>query len=50
LFFAGQNHVHVQIIASEDEQALITTNPTQRQQRKNDDFMTNNYADPNQMF
>ena len=50
LFFAGQNHVHVQIIASEDEQALITTNPTQRQQRKNDGFMTNNYADPNQMF
>lgn len=50
LFFAGQNHVHVQIIASEDEQALITTSPTQRQQRKNDDFMTNNYADPNQMF
>lgn len=50
LFFAGQNHVHIQIIASEDEQALITTNPTQRQQRKNDDFMTNNYADPNQMF
>ncbi len=50
LFFAGQNHVHIQIIASEDEQALITTNPAQRQQRKNDDFMTNNYADPNQMF
>lgn len=50
LFFAGQNHVHIQIIASEDEQSLITTNPTQRQQRKNDDFMTNNYADPNQMF
>ncbi len=28
LFFAGQNHVHVQIIASQTEQGLITTNPT----------------------
>jgi len=27
LFFAGQNHVHVQIVASETEQELITTNP-----------------------
>lgn len=27
LFFAGQNHVHIQIIASEVEQQLITTNP-----------------------
>ena len=27
LFFASQNHVHVQIIASETEQGLITTNP-----------------------
>lgn len=27
LFFAGQNHVHVQIVASETEQGLITTNP-----------------------
>ncbi len=27
LFFAGQNHVHMQIIASETEQKLITTNP-----------------------
>ncbi len=27
LFFAGQNHVHIQIIASPTEQALITTNP-----------------------
>jgi type IV secretory pathway VirB4 component len=27
LFFAGQNHVHVQIIASQTEQQLITTNP-----------------------
>lgn len=27
LFFAGQNHVHVQIIASQTETNLITTNP-----------------------
>lgn len=29
LFFAGQNHVHIQIIASETEESLINTNPTQ---------------------
>ncbi|MBR3256953.1 DUF87 domain-containing protein [Candidatus Saccharibacteria bacterium] len=28
LFFAGSNHVHIQIIASETEESLITTNPT----------------------
>ena len=28
LFFAGQNHVHIQIIGSQTEQQLITTNPT----------------------
>jgi len=28
LFFAGQNHVHIQIIASETETKLITTNPS----------------------
>lgn len=27
LFFAGSNHVHIQIIASETEEALITTKP-----------------------
>lgn len=27
LFFAGQSHVHIQIIASQTEQQLITTNP-----------------------
>lgn len=30
LFFAGQNHVHIQIIASETEENLITTNPNAR--------------------
>ncbi len=32
LFFAGQNHVHMQIIASPTETSLITTNPAQIQQ------------------
>ena len=32
LFFAGPNHVHVQIIASPTETQLITTNPQQLQQ------------------
>lgn len=31
LFFAGQNHVHIQVIASETEESLITTNPNDRQ-------------------
>ena len=30
LFFAGANHVHLQIIASQTEDSLITTNPTKR--------------------
>ena len=29
LFFAGQNHVHIQIVASNTEEDLITTNPTE---------------------
>lgn len=32
LFFAGANHVHMQIIASPTETTLITTNPQQLQQ------------------
>lgn len=32
LFFAGQNHVHIQIVASETEQDLITTNPQAAEQ------------------
>jgi hypothetical protein len=32
LFFAGQNHVHIQIVASPTETGLITTNPEQIQQ------------------
>ncbi len=32
LFFAGSNHVHIQVIASPTETSLITTNPQQVQQ------------------
>ena len=31
LFFAGQNHVHIQVTASPTETGLITTNPQQVQ-------------------
>lgn len=34
LFFAGQNHVHIQVIASETEEGLITTNPAARAQQQ----------------
>lgn len=30
LFFAGQNHVHIQIIASQTETSLVSTNPAAR--------------------
>lgn len=30
LFFAGSNHVHIQIIASDTENNLITTNPSEK--------------------
>lgn len=33
LFFAGQNHVHIQIVASETEESLITTNPNAKSDR-----------------
>ena len=32
LFFAGQNHVHIQVVASPTEDSLITTTPQQAQQ------------------
>jgi type IV secretory pathway VirB4 component len=32
LFFAGQNHVHIQVVASPTETGLITTTPSQVQQ------------------
>ena len=31
LFFAGQNHVHIQIIASKTEEGLVTTDPASKQ-------------------
>ena len=34
LLFAGQNHVHIQVVASPTETELITTNPEQIQQIK----------------
>jgi len=37
LFFAGQNHVHIQVIASQTETGLITTNPKEVQQLKDND-------------
>ncbi|HSW37393.1 MAG TPA: conjugal transfer protein TraC, partial [Candidatus Saccharimonadales bacterium] len=32
LFFAGQNHVHIQVVASPTEAGLITTSPAEMQQ------------------
>lgn len=53
LFFAGQNHVHIQIIASPTEQSLITTNPQQvqaMQQQASIEFAERQvgYGDPGQ--
>ena len=30
LFFAGQNHVHIQVIASQTETQLVSTNPVEQ--------------------
>jgi conjugal transfer ATP-binding protein TraC len=59
LFFAGQNHVHIQIVASPTETGLITTNPQQaqaiQQQQYNDPSMSGDvaaahgYLDQNQL-
>ncbi len=38
LFFAGQNHVHIQVVASPTETGLITTNPLQVQAMQTGDF------------
>ena len=56
LFFAGQNHVHIQIIASPTEQSLITTNPQQEQARQQQyqqappEQYNQGYSDPNQQY
>ena len=49
-FFAGQNHVHIQIIASDTEHQLISTSPNSSKNRQGDNMMTNGYADPNELF
>lgn len=52
LFFAGQNHVHIQIVASETEQGLITTNPVankqppQQQPQSSEPVINNGYMNP----
>ncbi len=38
LFFAGQNHVHIQVVASPTETGLITTNPQQVQAMRQGDM------------
>ncbi|MDB5168790.1 MAG: Type secretory pathway VirB4 component-like protein [Candidatus Saccharibacteria bacterium] len=45
LFFAGQNHVHIQIAASPTETGLITTNPEQVQQM-NDAAAQGDFSQP----
>jgi conjugal transfer ATP-binding protein TraC len=45
LFFAGQNHVHIQIVASETEQDLITTNPQAAEQAEA--LLADDSVDPN---
>ncbi len=42
LFFAGQNHVHIQIIASPTEAGLITTNPSEVQHQLEGELPINN--------
>lgn len=51
LFFAGQNHVHIQIVASATETQLITTNPQQSIKARSTDeqvMPTVGYTDPGQ--
>lgn len=56
LFFAGQNHVHIQIIASQTEHQLITTNPqelaqiAQAQQMQNQPGGSTQVAPPDQQI
>jgi type IV secretory pathway VirB4 component len=38
LFFAGQNHVAIRVIASEKEHALITTDPQELLRRRQEEF------------
>lgn len=45
LFFAGQNHVHIQVVASPTETSLITTNPDQLAQMQAAEAL----GEPNQL-
>jgi conjugal transfer ATP-binding protein TraC len=47
LFFAGQNHVHIQIAASPTETGLITTNPSQIAAAQQGDFQQQGSIDLN---
>lgn len=38
LFFAGQNHVHIQVVASPTEAGLISTTPLQRGPEQQGEF------------
>lgn len=49
LFFAGQNHVHIQIVPSPTEQSLINTNPQQllqNQGNRQEGRTSTGYANP----
>lgn len=46
LFFAGQNHVHIQIIASPTETQLISTNPGQAQAAPNQAYQQGSFDQP----
>ncbi|MNH58417.1 AAA-like domain protein [compost metagenome] len=53
LFFAGQNHVHIQIVGSQTEQQLITTNPGANNTappQQTEQVSTGGYANPNGTF
>jgi conjugal transfer ATP-binding protein TraC len=46
LFFAGQNHVHIQVIASPTEKALISTDPQAKAQEAMDTYYGDKAAAP----
>ena len=46
LFFAGENHVHIQIFASQTETGLISTNPVSQPASSEQQSVNNGYLDP----
>ena len=46
LFFAGENHVHIQIFASQTETGLISTNPVSQPASNDQQSVNNGYLDP----